>query len=94
MPDLLKRFREHTCVIWERIGITQVGFWTVMIGDSNHDLIYILAWDSLADRESKWQRFIADPAWHEARAASEANGPLAQTVTNQILSPTDFSSLR
>jgi hypothetical protein len=94
MPDLLARFRDHTCVIWERLGIAQVGFWTVGIGDSNHDLIYLLAWESLAQREVLWQRFTSDPEWHAARSASEANGPLAQTVSNQILMPTDFSPMK
>jgi hypothetical protein len=57
MPALLKRFNDHTLGFWERHGIRQVGFWTVEFGDSNADLYYILEWESLAERETKWNAF-------------------------------------
>lgn len=91
LPDLLARFRDHTCRIWESHGIHQLGMWTVAVGESNQDLIYVLVWESMADREARWTEFLADPEWKTARAASEAAGPLAQTVSNQFLTPTDFS---
>lgn len=94
LADVTVRFRDHTSRLWTKHGITQIGYWTVAVGESNHDFIYILAWDSLSDRESKWELFARDPEWLTARAASEANGPLVQSVSNQILKPTDFSPLR
>ena len=57
--------------IWDKHGIKQAGFWTVLVGDGNQDLHYMLAWESLADREKKWNTFQADPAWHKARDESE-----------------------
>ena len=54
LPVLLKRFEHHTLKIWENHGIKQIGFWTVLIGDGNNDLHYLLAWESLAEREKKW----------------------------------------
>ena len=71
LPALLKRFETATLKIWEKHGIRQAGFWTVLIGDGNHDLHYLLAWESLAEREKKWGAFMADPAWQSARADSE-----------------------
>ena len=71
LPALLKRFEGHTLKIWEKHGIRQAGFWTVLIGNGNHDLHYLLAWESLAEREKKWGAFMADPAWISARADSE-----------------------
>ena len=44
-------------------GIRQVGFWTVAIGATNHDLYYLLEWESLAEREKKWTTFMGDPEW-------------------------------
>jgi hypothetical protein len=32
LPVLLKRFEDHTLKIWEKHGIRQAGFWTVLIG--------------------------------------------------------------
>ena len=61
LPALLKRFEEQTLKIWEKHGIKQAGFWTVLVGDGSQDLHYMLAWESLADREKKWNTFQADP---------------------------------
>jgi hypothetical protein len=94
MPDLLKRFDNHTLKIWERHGIKQAGFWTTMIGGSSQVLYYLLAWESLADREKKWGVFLTDPEWLETRAKTEANGPIVERVTNEILAPTSFSSVK
>ena len=33
LPDLLKRFDTITLKIWERHGIQQAGFWTVLVGE-------------------------------------------------------------
>jgi len=51
LPSIIKRFDTVTCRLFEKHGIKQVGFWTVAIGESNSDLVYILQWESLADRQ-------------------------------------------
>jgi hypothetical protein len=94
MPDLLKRFQEITLKIWERHGIKQAGFWTYVAGGSNQDLVYLLVWESLADREKKWAAFQSDPEWLAARAKTEANGPLLSSLDNSFLQPTAFSSVQ
>jgi hypothetical protein len=94
LPALLKRFETITLGIWERHGIRQAGFWTTLIGDSNQDLYYLLAWDSLADREKKWNAFMADPEWIAKRAETEKDGAIVANVHSQILQPTGFSSVR
>lgn len=94
LPALLKRFENHTTKIWEKHGIKQAGFWTVLIGDGNHDLHYFLAWESLADREKKWAAFQMDQAWITARAESERDGPIVANITSTLLQPTAFSSVK
>jgi hypothetical protein len=94
LPALLKRFEGTTLKIWEKHGIKQAGFWTVLIGDGNHDLHYLLAWESLADREKKWGAFMADPNWVSARAESEREGPIVANITSTMLQPTAFSSVK
>lgn len=93
MPALLKRFQNATLRIWEKHGIRQAGFWTTVIGASNNDLFYMLAWESLAERETKWNAFMADPEWIAARTDSEKGGPILANVSSQILAPTVFSSV-
>jgi hypothetical protein len=94
LPALLKRFETKTLKLWEKHGIRQAGFWTTLIGESNHELTYLVAWDSLAEREQKWAAFLADPGWIAARAESEKDGPILANVSNAILQPTSFSSVR
>jgi hypothetical protein len=94
LPALLKRFETITLGIWARYGIRQAGFWTVVIGDSNQDLYYLLEWESLAERETKWTAFMQDPEWLEKRAESEKDGPILTSVSNLILQPTSFSSVQ
>ena len=94
MPALLKRFENHTLRMWEKHGIRQAGFWTTIIGASNHELTYLLAWESLAESEKKWAAFQSDPDWIAARAESEKDGAIVATFSNSILQPTSFSSVR
>lgn len=93
LPALLQRFEHVTLALWQRHGIRQAGFWTTVIGQSNHELHYMLAWESLAERETKWNKFMADPEWVAKRAESERDGPILANVTSQILQPTSFSSV-
>ncbi len=94
LPALLRRFETITLGIWARHGIRQAGFWTVGIGGSNQDLYYLLEWESLAEREAKWNAFAADPEWLAKRAETEADGPIVASLENMILTPTAFSAVR
>lgn len=94
LPALLKRFETVTLKLWEKHGIKQGGFFTTLIGESNQELTYFLAWDSLADREKKWGAFMTDPDWMKARAESEADGQIVANIVSQILTPTAFSAVK
>ncbi len=94
LPALLNRFDTITLKLWERHGIKQAGCWTTGIGESNQTLYYMLEWESLADREKKWDAFAADPEWHAKRAETEKDGAIVASVNNQILIPTSFSSVK
>lgn len=94
IPDILKRFTDHALPLFERHGMKMVGFWSTHIGPSNHDLVYLMAYESLDERDRQWAAFVADPDWIKAKAESEANGPLVASVENKILKPAAFSPLR
>jgi len=91
---LLERFETTTLSIWERYGIRQVGFWLPLVGKSNLELIYLLAWESMAEREEKWEAFRNDPEWIAKREASEADGPIVGSIENIFLEPTKFSATK
>jgi NIPSNAP len=94
LPALLERFEKTTLPIMARHGLRPLGFWTTIIGESNQRLQYILAWESLAEREEMWHAFHVDPEWVAKRQESEKNGPLIASIKNEILQPTRFSAIK
>ncbi len=90
LPDLNARFENHTMRLFEKHGITNVGYWTEDVGTSNQ-LVYMLGYDGLGNREKSWSAFGADPDWQKARAASEVNGPLVRMSESSIMRPTPYS---
>jgi len=94
LPALNDRFANITLKLFEKHGIRQAGFWTTAIGENNQRLTYLLEWDDLADRDKRWGAFQNDPEWIAARAKTEENGAIVATITNEILIPTAYSSVK
>ena len=94
LPALVARFQNHTVRLWERFGIRQAGFWTTIVGESSQDLTYMLVWDNMAERETRWNAFLADPEWAAVSAETEKDGQLVADIRNTLLAPTIFSAAR
>lgn len=95
LPPLLQRFETTTLRIWQRIGLRPAGFFTTLVGPSNHELTYFLAWESMEERERLWTAFATDPEWTEARAAHQTeHGEVVANISNTLLAPTAFSTVR
>lgn len=90
-----RRFSDHILRIWDRLRIEPVGFWKVSVGPTSPRLTYLLAWDDLAQRQERWDRFEADPEWQQIRADTNAayGGSPIHAITNSVLQPTPFSPL-
>src|ERR671930_68171 len=80
LPALNDRFAKHTIGFFKKHGI----------GTSNQ-LTYILAFESMADREKKWAAFQADPGWQQVRAETEATGTIVDHVCNTFMRLTPYS---
>lgn len=94
LPALLSRFQNHTLRFWEKYGIRPVGFWTTVIGKSHLDLTYILAWDSMAEREKRWNAFLKDPEWIAIADETESHGQIVENISSALMAPTAFSLLK
>ncbi len=90
LDDLLARFRDHTVKLFEKHGITNVGYW-VPIENTDNKLVYVIAFPSREASAQSWKEFRADPDWQSAAKASEANGKLLTKVESVFLNATDFS---
>lgn len=92
LPDLLKRFREHTTKIFEKHSMKNVAYWTPMDeSQKSNTLIYILAHPSREAAAANWKAFSADPEWQSVQKASEANGKIVEKVDSTFMVLTDFS---
>lgn len=93
LPNLLARFREHTCRLFEKHGMTNIGYWTPADEkDGAADkVVYLLAYPSRAAAKAAWTSFMADPEWHAVRNASEADGRIVSKVESVFLAPTGYS---
>lgn len=94
LPDLLKRFREHTCKLFEKHGITNIGYWTPVDAEngSENTLIYIISHKSRDAAAESWKAFQGDPDWQEARKASEEDGKiLARAPESIYMNTTEYS---
>ena len=93
-PALLSRFENETLRIWKKHSIRQTGFWTTLIGKSSQEITYMLAWDSLAEREKRWGAFLADAEWAAVVAKTEKDGQLVESISSQLLTPATFSAVK
>jgi hypothetical protein len=95
MSDLHKRFHDHTCKLFQKHGMTLIGFWSPIDSkQAEEKMVYILAFPSKEAAEKSWKAFIADPDWKAAKAASEQNGKLVDRVESVFLNPTNYSPIK
>ncbi len=95
LDALQARFRDHTKKLFEKHGITNIGYWTPEDAPLSHNtLIYILAHPSREAAKKNWDDFRNDEEWKKVRAESEANGKIVNKVESVFVDPTDYSPLK
>ncbi|MEX2092954.1 MAG: NIPSNAP family protein [Pirellulales bacterium] len=95
LDALHARFRDHTTKLFEKHGMTNIGYWTP--GDeprAKDTLIYIIAHESRAAARKNWEGFVNDPEWIKARDESEVGGKIVSKVESVFVNPTDYSPLQ
>jgi NIPSNAP len=93
LPELLKRFREHTRKLFERHGIKNVAYWTATDEPKKaNTLIYILKYPSREAATASWKAFQDDPEWQQVKSKSEESGKLVEKVDSTFMVLTDFSA--
>lgn len=90
LDDLHARFRDHTLKLFEKHGMTNIGYW-VPLENKENKLVYILAFPDRTAQASSWKAFLADPQWKEVKAKTEVNGTLVSKIESVLLKATDYS---
>jgi hypothetical protein len=95
LDDLHKRFREHTCKLFQKHGIELVGFWVPTEGEeAQNTLIYLVAFPSKEAQATAWKAFRDDPEWIKARDESHKNGVIVEKVESKNLKAVDYSPIK
>lgn len=95
LGDLQARFRNHTVKLFEKHGITSVGYFVPQDApQSQNTLIYVLAHKDRESAKQNWAAFQKDPDWQAAFKESQKNGPLQSQVQSVFMDPLDFSQLK
>ncbi|MCY3018382.1 MAG: NIPSNAP family protein [Planctomycetota bacterium] len=90
LDALQARFRNHAVKLFEKHGITNIGYW-VPVENPENKLIYVLAYPDREAREKSWKEFMADPEWQAAYKESEKDGKLVAKPESIYMKATDFS---
>ena len=94
LPNLEARFRDHTMRIFEKHGMSNVGYWVPQDAPaSDNTLIYIISHDSREQAAANWDSFRADPEWAEVSRASQVDGRIVSGVEAVFMDATDYSPL-
>ncbi|MBX9680921.1 MAG: NIPSNAP family protein [Gemmataceae bacterium] len=92
LDDLHARFRDHTLKLFEKHGMTNVGYWTPVENKENK-LIYVLSYPTVEARQAAWKAFQADAEWAKVKKETEAKGPIVSKVQSYLMQATDYSPI-
>ncbi len=95
LPALHARFRDYTMRIFERNGMTNIGYWTPEdTAKKENTLVYLLAYPNREAARKSWASFRTDSEWVKVSAATAAAGLKVVKVESQYVTPTDFSPMK
>jgi hypothetical protein len=95
LDALHSRFADHTIRIFERHGMTNIGYFSPQDEPlSANTLIYMLAHDSRDAADASWAAFIADPEWTKVAEESQVDGRIIEKLERVFLDPTSFSPMK
>ena len=95
LPNLQARFRDHTIRIFNKHGMTSVGYWVPQDAPAkDNTLIYIISHDSRDAAKKNWAAFQADPEWKKVSAESQVDGPILAKVVSVFMDATDYSPMK
>ncbi len=95
LEALHKRFREHTMKMFEKHGMTNVGYWVPQDSPAHEStLIYVISHASREAAKANWAAFSADPEWKKISEASQVDGKIVERVESVFMDATDYSPLK
>ncbi|MEB2775025.1 NIPSNAP family protein [Algoriphagus sp. D3-2-R+10] len=84
LPDLIKRFENHTLSLFEKSGMENIAYF-VPAENTDNSMTYILGYPDEKSRDRMWEKFGSDPDWQKAKKESEVNGGLVKSVDQTFM---------
>ena len=78
--------------IFRKTGLQPVFFGETLIGPQLPNLTYMLVFESMAERDERWNVFRSDPDWEKLRA-NPAYKDTVSNITDIILRPASYSQI-
>lgn len=80
---------------FERLGFRPVFFGETIVGPRQPNLMYMLSYANLGERDRLWKAFGSDPEWKKLSSRPELKDTeIVANISNVILAPLDFSPIR
>ena len=95
LDALNARFADHTIRLFEKHGMTNIGYFTPQDSPlAENTLIYLLAHESREAADASWAAFMDDPEWKTVAENSQRDGKILEKVERSFLDPTYYSQMR
>src|SRR6185295_2966385 len=90
----IEMFNTGEIAIFRRVGLTPVFFGETLIGTKIPSLTYMLAFESMAERDKNWGQFGPDPEWKKLSSTPAYTDPeIVTNISNVFLRPAPYSQI-
>jgi len=90
----IEMFNTDEIGIFRRTGLRPVFFGETLIVPKMPNLTYLVTFADMAERESSWSKFGADPEWKKLSSSPEFGDPeMVSNISNAILRPAPHSQI-
>jgi len=87
MAEMEKLMASDCSAVLQRAKVPRpLGAWHALAGPRLPAFVWILAWNSLNERNAAWAAFGADPQWQQLRRAAHEKTELTARVDTQFMS--------
>jgi hypothetical protein len=95
LDALNQRFRNHTMKLFEKHGMTNIGYWVPQDSPARENtLIYVISHASREQAKANWASFGADPEWQKVAAESQKDGKIIDRIESVFMDATDYSPMK
>jgi hypothetical protein len=91
----IKMFDDGEIALFRKVGMSVVFFGETIVGPNMPNLTYLVAYDSLADRERIWKDFVTSDEWKVmSKLPGLSDGEVVSNISAEFLSALPFSNVK